>query len=79
MYISYNGGYAQMNRVSDNYFMLQADYGIAFSLPTTLLITSILGDQVQDTLATSTPSVCPSISSLPDTDHDQGLVKVMHA
>ncbi len=56
MYIYYNGRYAEMNRVSDNYFMLQADYGIAFSLPTTLLITSILGDQVQDTLAISTPS-----------------------
>ena len=46
-----------MNRASDNYFVAFADGGAAFQLPTQVAITSILGDVVYDTLATSTPSV----------------------
>lgn len=55
--IMYNGAYVQMNRVSDNYFTAFASGGGAFQLPTSLQITSILGDTVYDTLSTSTPSV----------------------
>jgi hypothetical protein len=55
--IMYNGAYVQMDRVSDNYFTVNANGGAAFQLPTSLQITSILGDTVYDTLSTSTPSV----------------------
>lgn len=55
--IMYNGAYVEMNRVSDNYFNAFAAGGLAFNLPTSLQITSVLGDTVFDTLAVSTPSV----------------------
>ena len=55
--IYYKGAYREMNRASDNYFVAFADGGAAFQLPTQIAITSILGDVVYDTLATSTPSV----------------------
>ena len=58
--IMYNGAYVEMNRVSDNYFNAFAAGGQAFNLPTTLQITSVLGDTVFDTLAVSTPSVSAS-------------------
>ena len=63
--IMYNGAYVQMNRVSDNYFVAFADGGGAFQLPTSLQITSILGDTVYDTLSTSTPSVSTYATRLP--------------
>ena len=53
----YNGAYVEMDRVSDNYFNAFAAGGLAFNLPTSLQITSVLGDTVFDTLAVSTPSV----------------------
>lgn len=46
-----------MNRVSDNYFTAFANSGQAFNFPTTLQVTSVLGDTVFDTVATSAPSV----------------------
>lgn len=53
----YNGAYTEMDRVSDNYFTAFAAGGKAFNLPTTLQITSVMGDTVFDTLAASSPSV----------------------
>lgn len=55
--IMYNGAYVEMDRVSDNYFTAFANGGQAFNLPTTLQITSVMGDTVFDTLAASAPSV----------------------
>ena len=59
----YNGAYVEMNRVSDNYFTVFANGGLAFNLPTTLQITSVLGDTVFDTLSTNTPAVSSQLLS----------------
>ena len=61
--INYGGAYIEMNRVSDNYFTAFANGGQAFNLPTTLQITSVLGDTVFDTLSTNLPQVSPQPSS----------------
>lgn len=55
--IKYDGSFRQMDRVSDNYFVMFANGGQAFTLPTTVAITSVLNDTVYDTLATSSPTV----------------------
>ena len=61
--IQYNGKFVEMNRASDNYFVAFAAGGSAFQLPTQLAISSVLGDVVYDTLATSTPSVSLTINT----------------
>ena len=46
-----------MNRVGDNYFVIQAINDQALILPAQVKITSIFGDTVIDTVATSSPTV----------------------
>lgn len=48
-----------MNRVNDNYFVIQSIDNQPLILPAQIKITSIFNDTVIDTIPGSTPQVCP--------------------
>ena len=53
----FSGTWYDMSRTSDNYFVIQAILSQPLILPAQVKITSIFGDEVIDTVATSTFSV----------------------
>jgi expansin (peptidoglycan-binding protein) len=67
----FSGTWYDMNRVGDNYFVIQAINDQALILPAQVKITSIFGDTVIDTVATSSPTVSPQINSTPN--HSFGI------
>ena len=58
----FSGTWYDMNRVGDNYFVIQAINDQALILPAQVKITSIFGDTVIDTVATSSPTVSPKLT-----------------
>lgn len=56
----FSGTWYDMSRTSDNYFVIQAIGSQPLILPAQVKITSIFGDEVIDTVATSSFSVCIS-------------------
>ncbi|KAK9845924.1 hypothetical protein WJX81_006098 [Elliptochloris bilobata] len=50
------GTFYDMNRVQDNYFTLGAVSGQTLDLPTPVIVTSVFGDIVKDTIVASSPT-----------------------
>ena len=53
----FSGTWYDMSRSGDNYFIIQAINSQPLILPAQIKVTSIFGDVVIDTVATSTPDV----------------------
>ena len=53
----FSGTWYDMSRTGDNYFVIQAINSQPLILPAQIKVTSIFGDVVIDTVATSTPTV----------------------
>ena len=53
----FSGTWYDMSRSGDNYFIIQAINSQPLILPAQIKVTSIFGDVVIDTVATSTPEV----------------------
>lgn len=53
----FSGTWYDMSRTGDNYFVIQAINSQPLILPAQIKVTSIFGDVIIDTVATSTPTV----------------------